>query len=932
MRIRGLVALVGTAMGLSPAVAGDKPLYGPPPAWVKAAPPIQIGKFDESSPLLLVFDSQQRFENGTAIAYVDVATRIANTQMLGSAGSLSMPWLPEQGDLTVHRVQILRGGQTIDALAGSNALTVLRREEQLEQLMMTGLQTATMQVEGLQVGDVLRVSFSVSRKDDVLGGNIQSLIPLMPEEARPAFARTIMSWPAASALRWQAGGNAKYTLADEQGYKLVDIPLPLAKQPDMPADAPLRFRQPPMLEATSFADWGAVSKAMAPLYRTAGLIEPGSALAKEVEAIRTGAADPKARAALALRSVQDKVRYFMNGLAGGYYVPQSPAKTWSVRYGDCKAKTLLLLAMLDALGIKAEPVMASLQAGDLVAGRLPAPLAFDHVLVRADIGGETLWLDGTGSGTRLADLADRPGLRTVLPIREAGAGLETLAPAAPSRPEIASAVEYDYSLGLKLPPTYTATLELRGEKAAMVQTAAVQLDETRRRDMIKAIVGRVMDAGIVDEASMRYDEDRALATITAKGVASSGWQMEDRRWRMAIDRAMTDTAFEVDRAKPAWQAIPVATDGPANRRFTTRVRLPRDGNGFTLDGNRTLPATAGGRTLARSVSEAPGTITVEDRVVSTGIEIAPAALPAERALFTRAQSRSLKIVAPADYPAQWKDALAARRDRRYAGLLAIFEREIARDPDAAHGYDSQASLQAGVYDYKAALATLDRLVKIAPEASNLHWRGNLHKLLGQYDKSLADLKAARDADPGDEDIIGQIASVLSRQGKHDEAIILLDEQIEEGGQRRRWAMAAKAQALIDAGRGEQGTALIDEAIADFPGNPQMLNSRCWIRGTGNQALDAALKDCTKAIELADTPAAALDSRALIYYRMGRLDDARADLDAALDHAPTMAGSLFMRGVVRARMGDAAGAAEDLAGARLIEPTIDAEYARWGIKA
>ena len=34
--------------------------------------------------------------------------------------------------------------------------------------------------------------------------------------------------------------------------------------------------------------------------------------------------------------------------------------------------------------------------------------ALDHVLVRATIGGETLWLDGTGSGARYEDLRDTP--------------------------------------------------------------------------------------------------------------------------------------------------------------------------------------------------------------------------------------------------------------------------------------------------------------------------------------------------------------------------------------------------------------------------------------------------------------------------------------------------------------------------------------------
>src|SRR6185436_8602040 len=109
---------------------------------------------------------------------------------------------------------------------------------------------------------------------------------------------------------------------------------------------------------------------------------------------------------------------------------QSPAKTWSVGYGDCKAKTLLLLALLHELGIEAEPVLANIGQGDLVATRLPAPAAFNHVLVHARVDGEDLWLDGTDRGSRVEDLTDPPPLRWVLPLREGGATLLQL----PSRP------------------------------------------------------------------------------------------------------------------------------------------------------------------------------------------------------------------------------------------------------------------------------------------------------------------------------------------------------------------------------------------------------------------------------------------------------------------------------------------------------------------
>ena len=75
--------------------------------------------------------------------------------------------------------------------------------------------------------------------------------------------------------------------------------------------------------------------------------------------------------------MQEDIRYLLNGLDGGNYIPQDVATTWEKKYGDCKAKTLILLALLDQLGIVAEPVLASVEAGNAVPVSLPLPGAFD---------------------------------------------------------------------------------------------------------------------------------------------------------------------------------------------------------------------------------------------------------------------------------------------------------------------------------------------------------------------------------------------------------------------------------------------------------------------------------------------------------------------------------------------------------------------------
>ena len=116
------------------------------------------------------------------------------------------------------------------------------------------------------------------------------------------------------------------------------------------------------------------------------------------------------------------MRYAFVGMNLGGYVPAAADVTWQRRFGDCKGKSVLLLALLHQLGIEAEPVLVSTGLGDGLDQQLPM-LTFDHAIVRAQIGGKVYWLDGTRTGDRALDDIAIPNFRWVLPLRPTGAKL-----------------------------------------------------------------------------------------------------------------------------------------------------------------------------------------------------------------------------------------------------------------------------------------------------------------------------------------------------------------------------------------------------------------------------------------------------------------------------------------------------------------------------
>ncbi|WP_380925300.1 DUF3857 domain-containing protein [Sphingomonas leidyi] len=581
--------------------AGEKPLYQPVPDWVRLAPEPAATGLTDDAPAMVIGDVQARIADGQSWTYYERATRLASILAVSQAGTINLEWHPAHGDLMVHGVDILRGGKRIDALKGKS-FTVLRREQGLDEMKFDGRLTATLAVEGLQVGDVLDLRYSVTMRDPALGGNAVIMGPVVAEPIKVGFVRTRLLWPTDQAVKWKTYPvGAEPQVRDAGGWHELVFKLPVARQPEMPARMPGRFARPPIAEATTFADWQSVSKAMAPLYRVDGLIAPGSALAAEVAKIAAAEKDPRKRTAAALALVQGKVRYLFRGMDNGNYVPQTPAETWTTKYGDCKAKTLLLLAILRELGIEAEPAAANLANGDLVAERLASPAAFNHVFVLARVGGQLLWLDGTGTGTRLEDIDDVLPFDWVLPLRAEGAGLLQVPARAPVRATGATVFDIDLTGGIDVPAPFEMKVTTRGAAEGGLKALMGLRSKESLLDMFRNLVPAFGQDMLLTGSDVSFDEASGTATIALSGILNRSWRYQDGRFRLD---AAAPIAYQIpDRTRANWKDIPIATGNPMRTSNAMRVRLPEMG-GYVLEGDAALDATLPGGKRVRAPGDA----------------------------------------------------------------------------------------------------------------------------------------------------------------------------------------------------------------------------------------------------------------------------------------------------------------------------------------
>jgi tetratricopeptide (TPR) repeat protein len=930
--IRFNLGLLLWAVSMSPVWASDTPRYEPSPSWVLPSP--QPAPTVEGSPLFESLDQQTRVADGGSWNYREMAVRALSADALARFGTITLTWQPFHGDIIIHHVDIIRDGQRIDTLKAGQKFTVLRREQRLEQLELDGELTATLQVEGLRVGDMLDYAYSVTSKDPVLKGHVQVADVAMPEPAKIGFARARLLWQTGTPIKWRAhpvGTVAKET--DKGGWHDLTVKLPAPKQPELPADAPMRFHKLPLLEATSFASWADVSKTVAPLYDRRGLISADSPLRQEIDRIRATTSDPKQRAAAALTLVQERVRYFLNGMNGGNYTPQAPAQTWATGYGDCKAKTLLLLTILDSLDIEAEPMITSIGLGDYVPDRLPSLAAFNHIFVHAKVGNEDLWLDGTGRGSRLEDLQDPPPFRWVLPVREAGAELVQLPFRAPARATMTVSVTIDQAAGIGLAAPFDATVVLRGAAADTLRGTAAQLDKEHLQQLALASLGGAAGQNaVVVTPKIAFDPNAGTATIDASGFTfSSIWPRQDHRYRYRPSSAIGIVNLHTDRARVAWKDIPVSTGAPSHISTTTKILLPDHGKQIGLEGDPTLNFDAAGRTLVRNASLADGVITIQEDLMSSGIELAGADLPIARAKIAAAQNRMVRLATTTDYAPSYSQIAAAKREHKLDKLAALFTAWIADKPEDANRYRMRAAFYMSTFQWPEATADLDKAIAIDGNVTTLLERASLRVHIGEKAKAAEDYKAVLALDPSSRPAATELGVLEVDAGQKATALAAINALVDNAGEDRPEWLGAKAQVLARAKDADGALAALDEAIAAKPGAPGLLNNRCWTKATLNVQLDTALQDCTRSIELSGNNAPAFDSRALTYFRLHRLPEALADANAALDIYPNLPSSLFLRAIIEQSNGDRQQADKDLAAAKTIAPQIVQDYARWDIQ-
>lgn len=379
----------------------------PTPSWVQAQTVDQalVAQLPRAPIHVLLEDLQTRLDRDDQSQFVHIVRQVNESGGLESASQIQIDFDPSYQTLALHTLEVWRNGARIDKLP-TRKVQLLHREAQLERQMVDGRRTASIVLDDVRVGDRVEFAYTLRGANPVFEGKFVDTEWTLNSRGPTALLRYRLLAPTSRNIHLRADPSRhEVSSRDQAGWRETLIRRVGAPQFQQDPYAPASVYLPDQLQFSEFSDWTEVARWGTRVFSAAGNT-PSLAVRAQADRLQQAAGnDPAERVRRTLDFVQTEVRYFGTEIGANSHRPAEPEAVLKQRFGDCKDKTTLLIALLRAQGVAATPVLVSTFLRNDVPELLPSPLAFNHVIARVHVDGGLL-LDGT-RGRQTGPLGER---------------------------------------------------------------------------------------------------------------------------------------------------------------------------------------------------------------------------------------------------------------------------------------------------------------------------------------------------------------------------------------------------------------------------------------------------------------------------------------------------------------------------------------------
>lgn len=733
--------------------AGAFSLADPIPAWVE---PVAIPDANQAHSVVLRLADNQYLIDDAPVIYVRRALMVNDAASLSSAGQISIPFVPQYHKLQLHAVRIFRKGESLDRTA-SSTVRFLQRETGLEQGVYSGEVTASVLVSDLRVGDTLEFAYSLHGQNPVFGGKFVETAS-WDQTFPTALRRIVLNHRVGRQISWRLIGDRKSKpvipseLVRGEMRRLVFEERSIGKV-DVEPFTPPSYLAHRRMQFSEFTGWDDVVAWASGLFQRQGVLSQD--VREVIENLRQRPTDED-RIVGALEFVQSEIRYFSVALGESSHRPTQPDVVVQQRYGDCKDKSLLLMTLLEALGIRSKPVLVAIGMRRGLDNVLPSPQLFNHAIVQVTVNGKVFYLDPTllGQHGRLERMGQIHEGTQALVIAPESRQLSRIA-STNARDLVRSEVAETLTL-----PKFNADGQLQVRqvwRGAMAEALRVMQQRLPPDELVKS-VGDAMEtrypgAKLVGEPDVLDDRSANEFTMTAQYSVPKLAAEHGTYWFVRFSPAnmigVLATPPSSTRTTPL--QLPLF---PYDARYTFEVKFPAEVNVISLPRANTVDNKYFNYTVKSSFRGNNSKTFMELATFADQVEISDLKKYSE-------DMRSLSnivvgvVVVPKIAIKSVKSATAAKKDAAQTvrdqlnetidkTTLAIRSGRLS-SADLAGAYCLRSSARSHLGLSKDALADADQAVKLMPNASDqlrcrayaLFAAGEFEKAITDYSKSVA---------------------------------------------------------------------------------------------------------------------------------------------------------------------------------------------------
>ena len=398
--VRAAVALFFLSIAAS--LFGQEPWDGPPfssdpKALIAAAEKVSAG---ESGVVILLDEARYSFEeDGRARTTWRLVFRIVTDSAVEENDQMTANWAPWYHSKPVLAARVVTKDGTAHTLDANAITEAPAREASLD--IFSDNRVVRAPLPALQAGAVVEQLITVDGHSPMAGAGTSSLF------ARGRWipvhkARLVLEGPASLEPRVVNKTDIKPVVEVQDGRRRMTFEGGrIEARDDFEGYLPYDVTDYPYIAFSTGESWQAIARQYSEIVDKQ---IAGAAIEKTARAAIGKATDRREIVTRVLAAIQKDIRYAGVEVGEATIIPRTPETVLRNKYGDCKDKATLLVAMLRAVGLPAHVVL--LRAGsDLdIHADLPGLGRFNHAIVRVGSGEDAIWVDPTDEYARAGEL------------------------------------------------------------------------------------------------------------------------------------------------------------------------------------------------------------------------------------------------------------------------------------------------------------------------------------------------------------------------------------------------------------------------------------------------------------------------------------------------------------------------------------------------